>query len=1010
VIQLSTRLIRHGLLICLISSFVSATLADSTNSAWFTRVWQTDDGLPNNQVTSIVQGRDGYLWVGTAVGLARFDGIHFTPFSYLDSNSNEDQGVIELLPSRAGGLWIRSRRGAIVCLSPDFSKTSIPAAKSLPTDKVLATFEDKDGCLWIAYPDSIWQVKNGRATRFADYQNMSSSGIAGRFANDSDGNLWFTKGVGVYLLRNGQFETVTNTPYRAHLETSRSKGVWIASGKQLFKCDTNGELRDCGSFYPEDSHAGSTVVLEDHTGAVWIGTSSGGLFRYSESGFEKIETSHLDILSLAEDREGNLWVGTAGGGLDRINTRSVQLESLNTGPSPAPIQSICEDDNSRLWGVTQNGLLVSRVNGQWIPALTNAPWVDAVDCVAADRSGALWIGARNSGLYCLRDGQFFNWGTDNGFTGHVVLALLPAATGDLWIAEQAPVALQCLHKGQLLSLKIPRNIGRITALAEDAAGTIWVGSEMGALLRVESGNLVDASALVKSSPRSILCLYPTADGSLWIGYEGTGLGRLKDGHFNQIQTGQGLADGYISQMVADDEGWLWFAGEHGIFKVRHRELELAMDGQADRVRSISYGQNEGLFSVEADSANVSPYIFPVALHSHDDRLWLPLRKALAVVDPKILNLSTEPPSALLSQVTMDGQTIASYGGLDTAETIANLCSPDLTLRLPPTHRHLEFNFTALSFNAPENIRFRFRLDGLDNDWVDATTRSASYSRLSAGNYAFRVEASSGNGLWNKAGIPLSVVVTPFFWQTWWFRFSLLAFFTFSVIAVARYVSFRRLRRRFQALAQQAALDKERTRIARDLHDDLGGSLTQVKQLFELALRNHASPEKMSHYLRRGLAKTQYGIKSLDETVWAVNPHNDSLPHLIDYIGQASVEFLHAADIRCRADLPPNPPERIISVEARHNLFLAVKEALTNVVRHAHASEVQLQAGVTEESLTLTIKDNGKGFEPAPAAAGADGLRNMQQRMAEIGGRFHIQSQIGAGTTISLTYFWAARKF
>jgi signal transduction histidine kinase len=286
---------------------------------------------------------------------------------------------------------------------------------------------------------------------------------------------------------------------------------------------------------------------------------------------------------------------------------------------------------------------------------------------------------------------------------------------------------------------------------------------------------------------------------------------------------------------------------------------------------------------------------------------------------------------------------------------------------------------------------------------------ASYSRLTSGHYQFRVEAANGDGSWNEARVPLRFVVAPFFWQTWWFLVGTLTLFAVCVVAVVRYVSFRRLRRKLEILAQQAALDKERTRIARDLHDDLGGSLTQVKQLYELALRNHASPDKMRQYLQQGLLTTQSGIKALDETVWAVNPHNDSLPYLIDYIGQSAVEFLHAADIRCRADLPPNPPARTISAEARHNLFLAVKEALNNVVRHAHASEVQLQASVTEESLTLAIKDNGQGFVRAPDNFTADGLRNMRQRMEEIGGQFSVESQPGTGTNISLVYFWPTRR-
>ena len=261
--------------------FACSTAQAFTNSAWFTRVWQTDDGLPNNQVTSIVQGRDGYLWVGTLVGLARFDGFRFTKFSCSNPGGSQDEGVNDLWPSRAGGLWIRTRSGSLVCLDPDFSRT-VPAAKGLPEMRVTAAVEDNDGCLWIAYPDAVWRVKKGQATRLTGYQNMVTAGLVARFVIDSDGNLWLAKGNGVFLFRppsprsgaagNEHFELITNTVYRARLTAARSNGVWIASGKQLFKCDTNGLLQDYGTFSPDDIHAGSTVVLEDHTGAVWLGT------------------------------------------------------------------------------------------------------------------------------------------------------------------------------------------------------------------------------------------------------------------------------------------------------------------------------------------------------------------------------------------------------------------------------------------------------------------------------------------------------------------------------------------------------------------------------------------------------------------------------------------------------------------------------------------------------------------------------------------------------------------
>ena len=1005
-----TRLTWCWLLTSLLSGFVSAALANPTNPAWFTRVWRTSDGLPNNNVTAVVQGRDGFLWVGTPVGLARFDGVRFSPFSYRASGNGADQGVHAMLPSRAGGLLVVPNEGPVACLDANFSRALALTVGLSETNIPMNVTEDGEGSVWIAYSGkAVVRIKKGKPAQFVQQDGTSPQRLIFGLITDAAGNVWLASGdsghSGVCVFRDGQFHTVARFKFKdtPRVAAAGSNAVWIANGTQLFKCDVQGKLETIGQFQPDVPGAQPLALLEDHAGTVWIGSVNNGLFRYHGKEFEKIETSHPGILSLTEDQEGNLWAGTAGGGLDRISPRSVKLEGLDTGSSLAAIQSICEDTNGVLWGAAQNGLLVTRVDGKWMPALTNEPWLGVVTCVAADRNGGLWIGTANRQLHYWRNLEHTTWSQDEGMMKITLTALLPSSKGDLWMGGFA-TGVPCLHEGEIHSFKTPVEAGRVLAMTEDAAGNIWIGTSKGQLMRAGENEFINETPRTPDTARAIRTLYATPDGALWIGYEGLGLGRLKDGEFARIGVEQGLSDNYISQIIADDDGWLWFGSDHGIFKIRQSELEQVMEGQSDRVRPINYGQNEGSPSMEADFG-----FLPGALRSRDGQLWIPLRTALAVIDPKIFPANPKPLPVLLTRVTTDGQTLASWGGIAPTQAVANLKTLNLPLRLPPSHRKLDFAFTALNFSAPENTHFRYRLDGLDNDWVDAETRSASYSRLLAGNYKFRVEASSGDGPWNETGAPLGIVVTPFVWQTWWFRLGALLLFTLSTIAVVRYVSLRRLHQKMQAMAQQAALDKERTRIARDLHDDLGGSLTQVKQLFELALRNHASPAEMVNYLQRGLVKTQHGIRSLDETVWAVNPHNDTLPHLIDYLGQAAVEFLHAADIRCRADLPASLPARNLSAEARHNLFLAVKEALNNVVRHAHASEVQLLASVTDESLTLTIKDNGQGFGRTPEDAYANGLRNMRQRMEEIGGTFDIQSQPGAGTTISLVYYWLARK-
>jgi signal transduction histidine kinase len=311
-----------------------------------------------------------------------------------------------------------------------------------------------------------------------------------------------------------------------------------------------------------------------------------------------------------------------------------------------------------------------------------------------------------------------------------------------------------------------------------------------------------------------------------------------------------------------------------------------------------------------------------------------------------------------------------------------------------------FEFAALTFAAPENVRFRYRLEGVDSAWSEPDAgRSAQYSRLPAGVYRFQVTACNEAGVWNETGSELFLEVNPFFWQTWWFRILLLLGFTLAVVAVVRLVSFRLLQTRLRHAEQQAALFRDRTRIARDIHDDLGGSLAHIKLLSEIASREQGLPEGSAQQVRQITQTTQQVMKSLDEIVWAINPRNDTLPHLISYLGQHSVEFLRAAGISCSVDLPETPPELVVPSDQRHHLFLAVKEALTNVVRHSGARTVTLRVQLEGSLLLLEIGDDGRGFSQVPDDALADGLRNMRQRIESLGGRFHLDSRPGEGTRL-----------
>lgn len=975
----------------------SAGFSATTSSSWLTRVKQTSEGLPHNHVYAIAQATDGYLWIGTPNALVRFDGDRFSAFPFRQSDGTEehDEGVRRILCSRDGGLWIAPMHGPVIYLSADYSRITC-AQTGVANVEVVGITEDKSGALWVVYVNgTVARWKEGKSQIFGEFEGASSGNIS--LITDASGGIWAGKKHNLAFFRDGHFETVETFKSNIRIASGRTNGIWVVAGQQLFKYDHEHGAQDCGSIPADTARAIGTVLIEADDGSVWIGTDTAGLYRHSESGFEKIETSYPNIWSLAEDRDHTIWVGTAGGGLNRITPRGVQLEGVPNQTSLVGIESVCQDKDGLLWGVTQDGEVVCRRDDRWNAAFTNA--LEAASCVTADASGAVWIGTLNRALYRWYDGKLATWSQEQGLAGSHIICLLADSKGDLWIGEHLPDAVQCLHNGGLRRLALTGKSGKINGMAEDAAGNVWVGTAGGLLLRAEGEKLIDETPLSSASHRIIRSLYATSDGALWIGYDGWGLARLKDKQFQHVNLDQGLPDDYIAQIISDDQGWLWFGGrDQGLFKIRQQQLEEALADVTKRVRPVFYGRNEGLLSKEAIGWS------PSAIRSRDGRLWIPMRTELAVADPKLLREQPEPPPVFLTSVLVDNQPIAAYGGITELSHTANLKTLESPLRLAPRHKKLEFDFAALNFITPENLHFRCRLEGIDDDWVDiGTTRNVTYTRLNAGSYRFRVSASTGDGPWNEARVPLGIIVAPFFWDTWWFRLGVVISFTAAVAGAVRYFSFRRLHLQLRAMEQQASLDKERARIARDLHDDLGSSLMYVALVLEMNEQKtlqqdpaEEPPQPCSPLVRRV-------VQSVDEIIWAINPRNDQLKCLLDYITEFAIEFLHAASIRTKVDVPDSVPPQNISPEVRHNLFLAVKEALNNIVRHSQASEVRFQIVADEHRVGINIHDNGKGFSCASDTPFANGLRNMRQRMEEIEGEFHIESAPGSGTRISLLY-------
>jgi len=980
----------------IVFGLAAAAFATSTNSDWFARTWQADDGLPHNTINGVVQTPDGYLWLGTPAGLVNFDGARFQKFEFTNSIFEGNRGVVTMIRSANGGLWLAMNRGAVAYLNGGRTKV-FTAADGLADFQVHELAEGGDGTLWVSFVGGPGRrIKDGKVMGLSSDEKLPNLFSV---TADAKENIWaVTDGGDLAVYQEGKMHPRARLgDTTAKLAAAKNNGIWACANAHLLRFYPDGRMTNCGDFNADHCNA----LMEDSQGGVWIGTVFGGLIRYDGTKFETIATSRPGIQSILEDREGNIWAGTIGGGLNRIRRRVVQIEGTEAGLPIETVRSLGEDAQGTIWAVTENGMLARHANGEWQSFSTDDNWKQYnLSCVTSDYEGGLWLGTRNHKLLHWHEGQSVP--EEITLAGNV-FSLVACTNGDVWMGEIAEKGhcLQHLHGGALTTYRFP-DVRTIRAAVQDANGTIWFASARGDLLRVQGDDVVRESLPESDAGRAIHCLAATADGALWIGYDGLGVGWLKAGRYHRISAAQGLFNDYISQIVGDDNGWLWFGSDHGIFKAREKDLEDVADGKLSRVDCVYYGSGEGAANLQANFGSA-----PGALHSRDGKIWIPTRSGLAEINPDLIhNRIDQLP--VLTQVVVDEQTIARRNTIADDITgnhaVVDLSAKRIELPLAPDYRRLRIEFTTLGFIGIENIRFRFRLIGLDQDWQDAgEQRYVTYSRLPAGDYTFEIIACNSEGVWNTASSKIAFKVLPFFWNTWWCRILGGLLLLAAVVGSVRYFEARRTQRRLARLEYEHAIERERARIARDLHDDLGGSLTKVALLSELALKRRHDPAKAGESVEAISKTARHAIKSLDETVWAISPRNDTLPHLIDYIGQSALEFLNAAGINCRVDLIDSLPPLAVSAKVRHHVFLAVKEVLTNIARHAEANEVRLRTAVNKRIVTMSIEDNGHGFTQAPDRPFADGLHNLRQRMAEIGGECDVASAPGAGTKVQLIF-------
>lgn len=970
------------------------------------RSWQREQGLPQNFIRALVQTRAGYLWIGTDSGVARFDGVRFVSFG--EREGLRCGAVSRMIEDSRGALWIGSVSDGLTRWQ-DGKFVTFTTKDGLPADSISALAEDDEHRLWVGTPSGLAFVQEGRWTVIDDAA-VKGKGITGLF-KDRHGNIWAAaKDSGVFEIQGGQFhplkealtERLLRDPHCVLVD--RTDRLWVGAGDDFVLCRDG----DQWTRYRIPRHLDKPFIntlVESPDGSVWAGSVSEGLFQFKNNKLTTINANSglLDnyVESLLVDREANLWVGTSAG-LNQLRPKSVSFFGPEEGLGYGAVQGLAEVAPGVIWaGKANDGLYRWQGRAFRVLPLAGLARQEAqVNAVLVTRAGRCWI-ASTEGLLRVDDPGAEAVASQPTVRLELnVLALSEDHAGAVWAGTREGQVWR-LQADQRSAMTNFWQTKPITAILEGADGAMWIGTAGGGLHRYQQQaheQFGKSRGLLSDFIRTI---YQDAQGVIWIGTAGGGLARWQLGEINLFTTREGLPDDTISQILEDDAGRLWLGSNRGIAGVGKAELAEFAAGKTATLFPRLIGRTEGMLSEECSGG-----FFPAGLKSHDGLLWFATQKGLVTINPRFKNTAQPGPSVVLEVVVLDGATVGELqGAVSGSEArLASAGSVTPTLKIPPGKHRIELRYTGFSFTAPERVRFRYKLEGLDSDWVEAGSRRAAYySYVPPGTRRFQVIASDSEGVWNKIGASLSLEVLPHFWQTWWFLGSATVGLFVLVGGTIRFVEKQKVQRQLKELERERALQRERARIAQDLHDDLGASLSRISLLSDMAKAGQHGHAEAGGPVDKISQLAGQTLRALDEIVWAVRPASDSLQNLVEYVAHFASDLFKGQGVRCRLDLPDDVPTRALPPEVRHNIFLIAKEALTNSMKHAAAREVSVQFQTTAAALEILIQDDGRGFDLTNSSRLRDGngLVNMRQRAEAIGGNLELQTREGQGTTVRL---------
>ena len=943
----------------------------SKQPAYATRVWRTQDGLPENRVRAIAQTPDGYLWVGTTGGLARFDGVRFVVYTRFSTPAITEDHIRDLTVAADGTLWASTDGGGLLQYKNGRFRSFGPA-QGLANEFVNAALQDSQGNVFAATARGLFQMKGEGFERIDEELRLKNIAFFS-LCERRDGSILAGGQSGVFVIENGK-----PRPYgdRKELEEvyivaeTKDRALWLA---------TNRIFRIVGEDQQESKGPRTQSVIgamkQDHAGNMLLGTQGDGLF-FAPAGSETVVRLQValpdrSVYAIFEDRERNIWVGTADG-LVRLSIPDVGFLNRSDGLTDDDVLTVYSDRRGILWLTTVTGAVFRYANGK-AEEVQLPPGARGLRLRGTyeDRTGAFWFGSGNQGVVRVKDGKAMRFTTANGLRNNAIEVFYEDRENTLWIGTTSGLSRWDGVRLKNYYLEDGLCYGWVRTIAEDHNGDMLVGTDRG-MSRFHDGKFVQDPSFDALKHDRIWSIFPGAEGTLWIGTRSSGLVRLRKGKISRITTREGLLSNSIFQAVGVG-GRLWMSGPLGISSASLADLNSLADGNVGSVAVFSFGISDGL-----GSAQINGGVQPAGHIAPDGELWFPSVKGAVHFNPARPRSHDSSPVRIESTL-IDDELVPAAG-----EVVIG----------PGRHR-VKIEFTACSLRAPGRVSFRYQLSGFDRQWTNVTgPRVAYYDNLPPGRYSFQVVASDGPLPSDSSEAGFSLVVKPYVYQTGWFYAFSLGLTAVCAAAVFLYQG-RQARERYNLRLA------ERTRIAREMHDTLVQGCIGISTLLEAAVASAGSDQDQ---MLECLDNARVHLRlALDEARQALTDlRHDSFERglsgaLSEFAKSVSDGKESPVTLEVAGSAHPLPDS------TSRALLLVAREAVRNALVHGAATAVRVRLAFEPAAVRLEIHDDGCGFKPPStrlAASGHFGILGMRERMEQLGGSLEVISSPGRGTKIA----------